>query len=135
MGPFVAPRFFVALPVRMPGTSERRALGERIGEMDASKSVHRSERGGRCQAPSKSSRSTRSTHLRRCLAPTWQPAGGSGSVQGQRLGTASGDRQSGATAVISWDDPGLRPLITDAAIRPGHRLLSLSRPLPTAADR
>jgi len=27
----VALRFFVALPVRMPGTSERRALGERDG--------------------------------------------------------------------------------------------------------
>ncbi len=26
----------------------------------------------RCQAPSKSNRSTRSTHLRRCLAPTWR---------------------------------------------------------------
>ncbi len=56
--------------IGMPGTSERRALGERGWEMGASKSVHRSERAGRCQAPSKSSRSTRSTHLRRCLAPT-----------------------------------------------------------------
>ncbi len=31
-------------------------------------------RAGRCQAPSKSHRSTRSTHLRRCLAPTRPPA-------------------------------------------------------------
>ena len=30
------------------------------------------ERAGRCQAPSKSHRSTMSTHLRRCLAPTWR---------------------------------------------------------------
>ncbi len=44
----------------------------------------------RCQAPSKSNRSTRSTHLRRCLAPTWrseceggQPAGGSGCGRGR----------------------------------------------------
>ena len=45
-GSFVAPRFFVALPVRMPGTSERRSLGECLGEMGAPKSVNRSEYEG-----------------------------------------------------------------------------------------
>ena len=59
--------------------------------------------------------------------------------QRQRSGTAAGngDRRpsSGAVAVIGgWDCPGLRPLITDAAICPGHRLLSLSRPLPPAGS-
>ncbi len=47
------------------------SLGERGWEVGASKSAHRSQRAGRCQATSKSHRSTRSIHLRRCLAPTW----------------------------------------------------------------
>ncbi len=61
----------------------------------AGRGVRRSQGGlsippGRCQAPSKSHLSTRSQHLRRCLAPPcgtrmrgWQPAGGSGCGRGR----------------------------------------------------
>ncbi len=90
-GSFVAPGFFVALPVRMPGTPIRPSETNRLagdGESgcqapprDAPSGsavgrwARRSQGGlsippGRCQAPSKSNRSTRSQHLRRCLAPT-----------------------------------------------------------------
>ncbi len=45
-----------------------RAAGRQRVEIRSSKPT----RSSRCQAPSKSSRRTRSTHLRRCLAPTWR---------------------------------------------------------------
>ncbi len=72
---------------------------------------------GRCQAPSKSNRSTRSIHLLRCLAPpcgtrrrAWQPAVGSGRDRGS-------NRCPGqmAATVISDRDPGQSPLNNTAA--------------------
>jgi len=71
---------------------------------------------------------------RRSPRRSWVPVPGF-RRQRQRSGTAAGNgdrrQSSGAVAVIDgWDCPGLRPLITDAAICPGHRLLSLSRPRP-----
>ena len=43
----------------------------------------------RCQAPSKSNRSTRSQHLRRCLAPTWRSERGWVATVNSRLSTVN----------------------------------------------
>ncbi len=57
-------------------------------------------RAGRCQAPSKSNRSTRSLHLRRCLAPTWRSEceGGNRGERGWEMGASGPVPGPGARA-------------------------------------